>query len=393
MVSGIGRKISLFLLATLILVGCSAEISPALIPVTARPSPTIPNTATPTLPPPTSTVTPTSVPTRQPTSPPTVTPTIPPIPPPPSPPPPTTISLAFVGDVMLARALGDQIQWGNLDYPFAKVAVQLTQADFTVANFEAALGGGGYPAPKAYTFRAPSASAEVLAGAGIDLVSLANNHALDYGYATIEQGMALLDAQGVGMVGVGANEQAARAPFLVTVNGVKLAFLSYVNVPVEWQGFDTENWRALGDHAGVAWAVPELIAEDVAAIRPKTDHTVVLLHAGFEGDPTPSPTQTAAARAAIDAGATLVIGHHAHILQGVEQRGAGIIFYGLGNFAFDFASEVQSSAILQVELSQHAVKAWSFTPVVIAPDGQPRLADSAEAALILQQIPQLENNK
>ncbi len=287
---------------------------------------------------------------------------------------------------MLGRGLGDQIRWGRPEYPFAHVADLLSAPTFSVANFESALGAAGYPQPKAYPFRAPVGAAESLAIAGIDLVSLANNHALDYGVEVLAEGLSLLEAQDVGYVGAGMSEAEARAPYVIDLDGVTVAFLSYVDVPVEWRGFDTENWRAVGDEAGVAWAVPELIREDVAAVRPNVDHVIVLLHAGLEGNVAPSPEQTSSARAAVEAGATLVVGHHAHVLQGVEESESSIIFYGLGNFAFEFDDKPQLSAILNVSLLPDRVVSWSFTPIVIGLDGRPRPADSAESTLIFDQI-------
>lgn len=235
---------------------------------------------------------------------------------------------------MLDRILGDQISWGRPEYPFAYTADLLGAADYTVANFESALGTVGYPQPKAYTFRTPAGAVASLQLAGIDLVSLANNHALDFGAEGLAEGMRLLDEWAVAHVGAGLDETSARAPEVVTIAGVSLAFLSYVDVPVEWQGFDTGTWRAGDEKPGVAWAVPELIAADVLAIRPKVNHVIVLIHAGTEGNPTPNAAQLAASDAAVAAGATLVVHHHSHVLQGVEQVDEAVIFYGLGNFAF-----------------------------------------------------------
>ena len=376
------------LLLILLLIGCAAR--PAQLPVAE-----IPPLPTPL---PTATPTPTNTPTSEPTKAPTATSTPPasatPLPTntatatllPTATSEPAPIELAFVGDVMLARALGDQIRWSNIAYPFEHVAEVLNSADFAVANLESALGDIGYPAPKAYTFQAPPDAAKSISLGGFDLVSLANNHALDYGIESLSQGIDLLAVEEVASVGAGMNEAAARAPYLVTIGGVQLAFLSYVHVPIESSGFDTESWRAIGESPGVAWAEPEVIAADVAEIRPKADHIIVLLHSGNEGVRAPSEAQRDAAYAAIDAGATAVVSHHAHILQGIEQRGNGVIFWGLGNFAFDFNLTLQRSAILHLSVTQQAIDSWWFTPITIQTDGQPRLAESAEATRIIEVI-------
>lgn len=296
-----------------------------------------------------------------------------------------TLRLTAVGDIMLDRALGYQIAQGNLTFPFDKVAASLQAGDITVGNVESAVGDVGEPVAKSYTFRAPPAAAAALAWAGFDVVSLANNHALDYGPAALLQGVDLLQAQGIAVVGAGANAAQAHQPYVTTVKGVRLAFLGYVHVPVESRGFVTESWTAGSTTAGVAWGLPERIAADVAAIVPQVDHVVVLLHSGYEYQAAPSPPQVAAAEAALAAGATLVIGHHAHILQGIAFRETGVVVYGLGNFAFEIDGD-PTTAILDVWLTPDKVLGLALTPAVIQFGGQPRLAERWEAPPILQRV-------
>ncbi len=298
-----------------------------------------------------------------------------------------TVHLAAVGDVMLDRALGAAISNGNVDYPFANAAGLLQSADVAAANLESALGDVGEPADKSYTFRAPPAAASSLARAGFDVVTLANNHALDYGPAALSQGMALLQDQGIDTVGAGENAQAARTPALLTVKGISLAFLGYVHVPVEGRPpyFDTQSWAATETTPGLAWADPEQIQADVTAARQQADHVVVFLHSGYEYVPAPSEPQTTAARAAIAAGASLVIGHHAHILQGVEFHESGVIAYGLGNFAFTINGPPETT-ILNVWLDRDGVRQIEFVPALVGNDGQPRLAQGEEAAAIRRNV-------
>ena len=111
---------------------------------------------------------------------------------------------------MLDRALGQAIGQGKIEFPFALVADQLSSADITLGNLESALGDVGEPADKSYTFRAPPAAAESLALAGFDVLSLANNHALDYGVEALYQATDLLVGQSIAAIGAGPNENAAR---------------------------------------------------------------------------------------------------------------------------------------------------------------------------------------
>jgi poly-gamma-glutamate synthesis protein (capsule biosynthesis protein) len=272
-----------------------------------------------------------------------------------------------------------------LAYPFQHVRALLSAADLTVANLESSLGDVGAPQAKSYTFQAPPAAAEALALAGIDVVSLANNHALDYGPDALLQGLGLLAAAGVQAVGAGPDDSAARTPALVTAGGLTLAFLGYVDVPVEGTGFDTRSWAAGPGRAGLAWAEPETIRADVVAAADRADLVIVLLHSGYEYVVTPSPSQVASAEAALSAGADLVLGHHAHLLQGVDFEPSGVIAYGLGNFAFEIDGD-PSTAILNVWLDRDGVRQVEVVPAVIGFGGQPRPAAPAESGPILRTV-------
>ena len=339
---------------------------------TATPPPTqtpIP-TATPL---PTETLTPTS------TATPSLTPTLTPEP---------LVHLAAVGDIMLGRTLGNIIASGNITYPFAAVSDWLTQPDITVGNVESALGDIGEPYPdKVYTFQAPVAAAEALAVGGFDIVSLANNHGMDYGPEALLQSIELLRAQNIAPIGAGANRTEARMPHIVTINGVTLAFLAYVQVSIEPNGFTVESWDATESTAGLAWARPDEVEAEVAAVAPDVDHVIVVLHSGIEYLPPPSEEQQALVDAALAGGATLIIGHHAHILQGLryDNQAQTLVAYGLGNFAFDIDGD-PSSAVLHVWLTPDGVSRVEMLPAIIQVGGAPRPAQDQEIEDILQRI-------
>jgi poly-gamma-glutamate synthesis protein (capsule biosynthesis protein) len=306
-------------------------------------------------------------------------------------PPDPVVYLVAVGDIMLDRSLGGALKSNNLEYPFLGVAEQLRSADITIGNVESSLGDIGEPVTKTYTFRAPPQAAPALALAGFDVVSLANNHGMDYGPETLLQGIQLLREAGVQPVGAGANLAEARTAVIREVNGLRLAFLGYLDVPVEAIGtFDTESWTATDDAPGLAWARPEWITEDITAVRTQADLVIVILHSGYEYIEEPSLEQVAAAEAAIAAGADLVIGHHAHILQGIKFADTGVIAYGLGNFAFVIDGPPET-AILNVWLDADGVRQLEIIPAIIRTGGQPRLAEPGEAFPIRQRVYQLTN--
>lgn len=298
-----------------------------------------------------------------------------------------TIRIAAVGDVNYDRSPAYIIQTtGDLAYPLSRVQHVFEAADYTIANLETALGDVGEPAAKRYPFRSPPETAESLAIGGVDLVSLANNHAQDYGPEALLQGIDLLHAAGVATVGGGTNEAAAHAPHIADINGLKVAFLGYVHVPVEAiTHFDTQSWSATAGAPGLAWAEPARVSADVAAVRPEVDLVVVILHSGYEYIEEPSEPQVAAARAAVDAGADLVVGHHAHILQGIHRYNDGVIAYGLGNFLFNIEGPPET-AILNVWLDQNGVRQLELLPAIIQEHGQPRLAELWETGPILSRV-------
>jgi poly-gamma-glutamate capsule biosynthesis protein CapA/YwtB (metallophosphatase superfamily) len=282
------------------------------------------------------------------------------------------VRIAAGGDVMLARSVGARILRDGPEVAFAGVADVLREADLAVVNLECAVAAGGTPAAKGYTFRAPPVAAAALAAAGIDVVALANNHSLDYGPDALLETLEHLSAHGIGAAGAGGDGAAARAPFVVEKNGLRIAFLSYVETPAEG-AYNRSNWEAGPAKAGVAWLDVEHVVADVAAARRAADAVVVFMHFGFEYHGTPSEAQRRQARAAIDAGASLVLGSHPHVLQEAEEYNGGLIAYSLGNFVFDgFDPPANDSAILLVELTKNGVGRYEFVPVTIV-DGLPRL--------------------
>lgn len=291
-----------------------------------------------------------------------------------------------MGDIVLDRYLGNVLNSGDVNYPFAEVIDVLQDADLTIGNLESALGDQGEPSPqKAYAFRAPANAVDSLSGAGFDLLSLANNHALDYGAEGLLGGIALLNEAGIKTVGAGEDLNAAGKPAIFEINGLRLGFLAYANVPIEFNGFDVSSWEAGPETAGLLWGTPERIAADVGRLVTEVDHVIVLLHSGREYQRSPSDIQISLSVAAIDAGATAVIGHHTHVLQPVEQRNGGIIAYGLGNFAFDIDGDPHT-AVMELTLTQEGMSDIDFIPGVVRPGGSPRLATEDEAEAIYSKL-------
>jgi len=296
------------------------------------------------------------------------------------------VNLEAVGDIMLARTVGEQVQTQGPGIVFAGVQSVLNSADVLVGNLECALTAGGKKQPKNYTFAAPPEAAQALALAGFDVLSLANNHAMDYGSQGLIDTRDNLRQYGIASVGAGANAADAHTPVILERNGLRLAFLAYVDVPEESSGFDAHTWIATASQPGVAWADLDQIRTDVAAARLQADVVVVLLHSGIEVTPAVIPNVTSSqkteAHAAIDAGAALVIGSHPHILQQIERYHGGLIAYSLGNIVFDqYKGVANATIILRVILTPAGVQSYDWVPVLIE-NGLPRLVAEGEVPAI-----------
>ncbi len=308
--------------------------------------------------------------------------------------PPGVVTLSAVGDVALARELADRIDTYGPGYPFELVRHLIARADVSFANLEGVIGVRGAPVAKSYVFRNPPEHIRALIDGGVDIVSLANNHTLDYGPDGLVDTMLAASTNGIAHVGAGVDEPSAYVPALLNVNGVRLAFLAYANVPPE-AAFDTRQLAAGPGKPGVAWATEEAVRRDVTAAKRRADHVIVSFHFGDEYRDAPNALQVSLARAAIDAGASVVLGHHPHVLQGIETYRGGVIAYSLGNFVFDLddvdlanmGPEPILSMVLTVRLSRTAVLGYDTTPVVLDPaTDRPRPADPDEQALFAERL-------
>lgn len=277
--------------------------------------------------------------------------------------PPQTASkhlvIAAVGDIMLDGSAREIMQEQGYDYAFAKMRPWLEKADIAFGNLEGPLTDRGEPAPdKKYLFRSPPAKvADALKSAGFDVVSLANNHSLDYGSVGLADTITALDKVGVLHVGAGENLAVARQAAILQRNGLKVAFLAYSLT------FPEEFW-ATAKRAGTVFGYREIVEGDIRAARQKADIVVASFHWGQESKTELRPYQVALGHAAIDAGASLVIGHHPHILQSVERYKDGVILYSMGNFAFgSYSPNAKVSALAEIEFDGNKLTQVRLQPI------------------------------
>ncbi|MCX6759666.1 MAG: CapA family protein [Candidatus Nealsonbacteria bacterium] len=273
------------------------------------------------------------------------------------------IKIILVGDIMLDRGVKFMIEKeGDRDFrfPFLKVVDYLKEADIVFGNLEGVISDKGIKAGSIYSFRVDPKAIEGLSFAGFNVLSLANNHALDYTRAALEDCLAKLSNAEIDYVGAGFNEKEAYLPIIKEVNGstglpaVKVAFLAYTNL-------GPETWKAAGENSGIAWISEnnfETIKEDVKLAKEKADILIVSLHTGEEYQKEPTQFQIEFSKMAIEAGADLIVGHHPHIIQKNEKYKNGYIFYSLGNFIFDqsFSEETMRGQILEVLIENKKIK-------------------------------------
>ncbi len=245
-------------------------------------------------------------------------------------PKPPVVVISWVGDIYLAGSVNTMARLRGMDYLLADVSDTLKADSLTVGNLECSASTTGTPEKgKEFTFQAPPALLEGLRDGGIEMVSLANNHALDYGKDALIEMLKHLRGAGLRFAGAGANLDSAAAPAFFSVAGQKVAVLCFSRV------ISNQSWHAGAHTPGVAGAYdPARLLSGIAAARDSGAIVAVYLHWGEEKKDRPEPYQQVLARRCIEAGAHLVVGTHPHVLQGFEFHQGGLIAYSLGNFIF-----------------------------------------------------------
>jgi poly-gamma-glutamate capsule biosynthesis protein CapA/YwtB (metallophosphatase superfamily) len=304
-----------------------------------------------------------------------------PAPEPPAPPPePPEITVVAAGDILLGRRLGALMrETGDYTLPFRQIGETLREADIAFGNLEG-LFCNAPPYPESgMVFRVRPEAIESLLYAGLDVVSVANNHALDGGEACLEFALEHLAANRIATAGAGIGYEAAHAPAILERGGVRFAFLAYT--------YAMFNDVPEATRAVVAGRNPENVARDVAAARRVADVVFVSLHDGAEYTRRVARETVEFARAAIDAGAAVVLGHHPHVAQRVERYGDGWIFYSLGNFVFQQPFPgTREALVARLTFRGRDLVRVEALPVVIEDYSEPRLAPPDEVADMMAAI-------
>lgn len=239
------------------------------------------------------------------------------------------VSIAIMGDILLGDTVYPHLERHGLDHPYKEIKPILEEADVAVGNLEFAVTTRGVRENKKWTFRAGPEVLPPMKEAGFDAVSLANNHAIDYGRQGLLDTLDHLGQAGIGLFGAGHNEEEAYSPWVYEKDGKKFAFLGFSRI------VRSESWKAIGDQPGVAEThQTERALAAIKRAKETNDVVIVYPHWGTENTTKVEPYQRNLAKSYIDAGADLVIGAHPHMLQGLEKYKGKWIMYSLGNFIF-----------------------------------------------------------
>ena len=303
------------------------------------------------------------------------------------------ITLALVGDLFVQRPEPESI--------FAHAGPHLREADIAFGNLEGVIADPRYltEAQATRVFYSEERMLSAYTYAGIDGVGLANNHSMNQGLASLLRCTELLDEAGIAHAGGGRNLEEARSPAIIERNGTKVAFLAYSSV-------FSPSFAATADRGGIATvrvatsyepparlaevpgaspiihthADPQDVAamqEDVASAKERADVVVVSWHWGLSqatGGPNAGKileSQVATAHAAVDAGADLVMGHHPHVLEGIEVYNGRAVFYSLGNFASESNANSRETILVRCVIREGAIQRVSFIPTRINEQAQP----------------------
>ncbi|MGD0290469.1 MAG: CapA family protein [Candidatus Binataceae bacterium] len=304
------------------------------------------------------------------------------------------LRLLLVGDVMIGRVVNEMLRSGPPGYLWGDTKHLFRESDWRACNLECVISDIGSPwnaTPKVFHFRSNAKNITVLKEAGIDAVSLANNHTLDFGYAAMGQMLELLDRAGIRHAGAGPNLDASTRPAICDVKGAKIGLVAFTDNQPEWEAdancpgvfylpIDADDERA------------RRLLETVREAKRAVDILVVSAHWGPNWGYKPLAAHVKFGRLVVDAGADVVFGHSAHVFHGIELYKGRPILYSTGNFVDDYAVDEternDESFVFTLDFVANRFFRLRLYPTVIA-DCQVQLASGDRAKRIASKMARL----
>ncbi|MEH7094272.1 CapA family protein [Neobacillus vireti] len=274
------------------------------------------------------------------------------------------IRLTFAGDTMMDWSVKKTVQQKGSDYPFIHIKDELSSSDLSILNLETSVTTGGKKQEKQYTFRSNPSALQGLKNAGFQLVSLANNHTLDFGQTGFADTVASLKEFQLDYVGGGLTKEEAYSAKTYTLKGRTVKIIAFSRVLPDYSWVATETKPGLANGYDLS-----LIESTIKKEKANADNLFVFIHWGVETKRFPEPFQREWARKMIDSGADGIIGSHPHVLQGFEYYKGKPIAYSLGNFLFPnyIKGNAAQTGILHVDIDREEVK-MTFVPFKISND-------------------------
>lgn len=298
------------------------------------------------------------------------------------------LNFTAVGDIMLGRSVGKRLEKaGSYKFAFSNVEDILKQGDIVFANLESPLTASthGLNKDKKIVLKSSPDAMEAIITGGFNLLSISNNHMLDYYDTGLYDTISLLDKNGIAHSGAGKNIEEAGKPALIVKNGYKIGLLAYTDMAnYIYDGEPSISFAAGENKAGVIPRDYETARQAIAKLRDSVDLLAVSLHWGIEESFNIAPEQIDFARKLLDDGADIILGHHPHQFQGIEIYKGKPILYSMGNFMFDQNDpENMETFIIEMHYEGKNLKSIVARPVRIVDKSRAELQTGSSSQSIL----------
>jgi len=293
------------------------------------------------------------------------------------------ITIVFAGDVLIAAAMEQYYDADGIDRLVSEeLLAEMQNADICMVNNEFQFSNRGTPMEdKQFTFQTDPKYVQILLDMGVDIVSLANNHSLDFGTEALQDTFATLDGAGILYAGAGDSKERAEQLLTIEVNGKKIGFLAATRV------IPVSEWNIEYRQPGLFATYDDTrLVECIEAAKEQCDYLTVYVHWGIEREAYPQEYQTTIAGHCFEAGADLVIGAHPHVLQGIEFMDGKPVFYSLGNYVF--SQTIARTALVKVEIQPDGRVNYSLIPAY-AESGKTQRFEGSDAANLFRYMDEI----